>query len=339
MRVDSVALDVDGPGQKIKPSADELHRQYSYASTAPSAPEEARRRSTHPRRSTLMSMNSSKDDKNKLRARKRSKTRLSSVEYWIPEWSRFSIKDTFGILFALAGAILTLICLTGATSNSVSSVYFARVYNRDGGVGEARFGLRGYCTSTPSSSMQCYPSSDFIYIPWGTLNAPFLVSSDVQFSLSNLYSIHIADVTTSNFLNTTFPSWFENSITPDQDLDPLAAPSPPHDISLTAAMCISVICALIGMLCQISRFIRGFNYSDSNYTRGFLLAFSTVTSLLSMALSLLMYMNGCQELETEYPHLQTRKGPCLAMIGTAFGCLLLSTILLFDKFLDDRQLY
>ncbi|KAI8576182.1 hypothetical protein K450DRAFT_258017 [Umbelopsis ramanniana AG] len=314
MRVDSVALDVDGPGQIHRLSGDELQRQYSYASTAPSAPEEPRRRSTHPRRSTLMSLNSNKDDKNKLRARKRSKARLAKAEDWIPEWRRFSIKDTFGIIFALAGAILTLMCLTSATSSSMSNVYFARVYKRDGGVGEARFGLRGYCISTQSSSMQCYPSTDFIYIPW--------------------------DATTSKFLNTTFPTWFEDSITPDQDIDPLATPSPPHDVSITAAMSISVICALIGIICQISRFIRGFRYGDSNYTRGFLLAFATVTSLLSMALSLLMYLNGCQELETEYPHVQTRIGPCLAMIGTAFGCLLLSTILFFDKFLhDDRQLY
>ncbi|KAG2187516.1 hypothetical protein INT44_005205 [Umbelopsis vinacea] len=314
MRVDSVALDVDGPGPKHKPSGDELHRQYSYASTAPSAPEEPRRRSIHPRRSTLMSTNSNKEDKNKLRAKMKNKTRLANIGDWIPDWRRFSIKDIVGIILALAGAILTLLCLTGATSNSTSSVYFARVYKREGGVGEARFGLRGYCISTPSSSMQCSPSTDFIYIPW--------------------------HVTTSSFLNTTFPTWFEDPVTPDQDIDPLAAPSPPHDVSITAAMSISVICAFIGLICQISRFIRGFNYDDSNYTRGFLLAFSTVTSLLSMALSLLMYMNGCQELESEYPHVQTRKGPCLAMMGTAFGCLLLSTIMFFDKFLhDDRQLY
>lgn len=175
-RIDSVALDVDGPGKKHKLAGDELHRQYSYASTAPSAPEEARRRSTHPRRSTLMSMNSNKDDKNKLRSRKRSKMSLSRLEDWIPDWRRLTTKDIFGLIFALAAVILTLLCLTGATSNSMSNIYFARVYNRDGNLGEARFGLRGYCTSTPSSPIQCQPSTDFLYMPWGTLNILFLPS-------------------------------------------------------------------------------------------------------------------------------------------------------------------
>lgn len=178
-RIDSVALDVDGPGKKHKLAGDELHRQYSYASTAPSAPKEARRRSTHPRRSTLMSMNSNKDDKNKIRSRKRIKMSLSRLEDWIPDWRRFTLKDIFGLIFALAAAILTLLCLTGATSNATSNVYFARVYNRDGSMGEARFGLRGYCTSTPNSSMQCQPSTDFLYIPWGTLNILFLAFSSL----------------------------------------------------------------------------------------------------------------------------------------------------------------
>jgi hypothetical protein len=124
-------------------------------------------------------MNSNKDDKNKIRSRKRIKMSLSRLEDWIPDWRRFTLKDIFGLIFALAAAILTLLCLTGATSNATSNVYFARVYNRDGSMGEARFGLRGYCTSTPNSSMQCQPSTDFLYIPWGTLNILFLAFSSL----------------------------------------------------------------------------------------------------------------------------------------------------------------
>lgn len=146
-----------------------------------------------------------------------------------------------------------------------------------------------------------------------------------------------ADVTTSQFLNSTFPAWFEDAVTPDQDTDPLSAPSPPHDVSITAAMSISLGCAFIAMLCQLARFIRGLDYNDINYTRGFLMAFATVTSVLSMALSLLVYVNGCQEMETKYPHVQTRKGPCLAMVGVAFGCFLCATYLFFDKFLSSQK--
>ncbi|KAH8555444.1 hypothetical protein BGW37DRAFT_516368 [Umbelopsis sp. PMI_123] len=309
MRVDSVALDVDGFGQRHRMSGDDIHRQYSYASTAPTAPEDSRRRSQHPRRSTVMSTNSNKDDKNKFRTKGKSSMRFSSIQYWIPSWRQFSTKDAFGVLLAVIGIILTGLCLTGATSYSVRNIYFAKVYSKLGDVGEARFGLRGYCTSTSSTNLQCSPSTEFVYVPW--------------------------DVVTSGFLNTTYPKWFTDAITPDQNLDPLATPSPPHDISITAAMGITVACASIGILCQIARYIRAFNYRDSNYTRGFLMAFATVTCLLAMALTLLMYVNGCQELENEYPHIQTRKGPCLAMIGTAFGCILCATILFFDKFLDQ----
>lgn len=145
------------------------------------------------------------------------------------------------------------------------------------------------------------------------------------------------DVATSEFLNTTFPAWFQDAVTPDQGTDPLATPTPPHDVSVTAAMSISIGCACIAVLCQLARFIRGLDYGDINYTRAFVMALATVTALLSMALSLLMYVNGCKELEIEYPHLQTRKGPCLAMVGTAFGCFLCATFLFFDNFLSSRR--
>jgi hypothetical protein len=147
----------------------------------------------------------------------------------------------------------------------------------------------------------------------------------------------IIDITTSQFLNSTFPVWFLDAETPDQDIDPLAIPAPPHDISLTASMTIASSCAMIAVLCHLARFVHGFDYGDVYYTRAFVMAFATVNSLLSMALSLMMYINGCQELESVYPHLQTRKGPCLAMVGVAFGCFLCSTYLFFDKFLSQRK--
>jgi hypothetical protein len=145
------------------------------------------------------------------------------------------------------------------------------------------------------------------------------------------------DIATSEYLNTTFPAWFQDAETPDQDTTPLAAPSPPHDVNLTASMSISTGCAIIAVLCQLARSIRGLNYRDVYYTRAFIMAFATVHSLLSMALSLLIFENGCQELETVYPHIQTRKGPCLAMVGTAFGTFLIATCLFFQNFLSPSH--
>jgi hypothetical protein len=121
-----------------------------------------------------MSISSGKDEKDRYRTGRKRKIGYAKAQMWCPAWGSFSIKDTIGVLLALAGIMLLLLILVGATSNSISGIYYARVYNRDGSPGEARFGLRGYCIATATSSTLCIPSTDFVYIPWGKAHSDSL---------------------------------------------------------------------------------------------------------------------------------------------------------------------
>ncbi|KAJ2960613.1 hypothetical protein NQZ79_g4071 [Umbelopsis isabellina] len=300
---DSVALDVDDSNGMRKSSGDTLSRRLSYSSAANSTAGKLKRRSQLYRKSI--------DSPNLKGERKRGRRHLRDTGFanmWLPSLNNLNTKDLLGIALALCGITLLILCLIGAKYNSVRNIYFARMYSREGTPGEARFGIRGYCLTESISPPQCQPSTDFVYVPW--------------------------DIKTSQYLNTTFPAWFNDAVTPDQDTDPLSAPTPPHDVNLTASLSISTGCAIIAVLLQLARSIKGLHYRDMYYTRAFIMAFATVHALLSMALSLLIYINGCQELEAVYPHLQTRKGPCLAMIGTAFGTFLVAAVLFFHNFLS-----
>lgn len=170
LRGDSIALDVDGANNANRLSTDSYKRQFSLSS----APEEARKRSNRSWRHTAMSISSGKDEKDRYRTGRKRKIGYAKAQMWCPAWGSFSIKDTIGVLLALAGIMLLLLILVGATSNSISGIYYARVYNRDGSPGEARFGLRGYCIATATSSTLCIPSTDFVYIPWGKAHSDSL---------------------------------------------------------------------------------------------------------------------------------------------------------------------
>lgn len=184
LKGESIALDVDGTSNSHRPSADTYRRQYSYSSGPTSATGDERKRSLRSRRQTEMSFFSPKEQE-RYRTRRKHLLGYSKAQIWCPAWESFSVKDSLGVLLGIGGIIILLLCLLGATSSSVRGIYFARVYDRDGSPGEARFGLRGYCITTAKSPVQCSPSTDFVYIPWGKSTNFIVVASLISWSRAN----------------------------------------------------------------------------------------------------------------------------------------------------------
>src|ERR1700709_1251960 len=138
-RDESIALDVDGVSNAQRYSSDTQRRPYSYSSAATSPPAELRKRSQQLKKLLDIPIADKRKEKYSRGTKRRYGHGHSFAQVWCPAWGRFSIKDVLGILLGLTGAILLTLCLTGASSNSVRNIYFAKIYDKDGSPGEAIF--------------------------------------------------------------------------------------------------------------------------------------------------------------------------------------------------------
>jgi hypothetical protein len=172
---DSIALDVDESNRMRKLSGDNLSRRLSYSSTANSTAARLRKRSQQYRKS----MDSQNQKGEKKRGRRHFRN-TGFIKTWLPSLYNLNNKDLLGIILGLCGITLLILCLVGAKYNSVSSIYFARIYPKNGSPGEARFGLRGYCLTETTSPPQCQPSSDFVYVPWGEYCSTLYTAISIQ---------------------------------------------------------------------------------------------------------------------------------------------------------------
>ncbi|KAG0166253.1 hypothetical protein DFQ30_007412 [Apophysomyces sp. BC1015] len=195
------------------------------------------------------------------------------------------------MFFSLVGFILVLLCLVGCRSASGQSLYFAKITDRPAGNLTILYGLQGYCVLDKTTN--CVSDDGVMIVPF--------------------------DVMVSNMLNATYPRLVEDAIEQDQNLNPLATPTPLHNPKLFPAIVMCLICGGAAFLIGVARTAFYRYVQDEHYSRGFLAWGSAVLSLLLVAECSVMYQNGVKELNVVYPHLEATEGPGRPITGVAFA--------------------
>ncbi|KAI8056305.1 uncharacterized protein B0P05DRAFT_479135 [Gilbertella persicaria] len=192
----------------------------------------------------------------------------------------------------MIGFILVLLCLVGSQTPSGRGLYFAKVTDAESNASfTAYYGWQGYCIQ--EADITCYSDRSVMIVPF--------------------------DVSIVSQLNTTYPRLFQDKIEQDTDLNPGAAPNPPHDPKIYPAAVLCLLCSATLLVFCILRVTVPHRYRDEHYTRGFLAWGSALLALLLLILSSTMYQNAIDQLNRAYPHLIASQGPGMTMIGCAFA--------------------
>ncbi|KAI9484143.1 MAG: hypothetical protein EXX96DRAFT_166689 [Benjaminiella poitrasii] len=199
-----------------------------------------------------------------------------------------------GLLLSIIGFILTLLCLVGCSSSGSRGLYFAKVTDAassiDGSSVSVYYGWQAYCIQ--DQQLKCVNDRNIMKVPF--------------------------DVSIVNHLNSSYPQLFTDEIEQNENLNPGAAPNPPHDPKIYPAAVLCLICSAALLVLCVLRVAWTGHYQDTHYTRGFLAWGSAMFALLLLILSSVMYQNAVTQLNLAYPHLVASQGPGMPMIGCAF---------------------
>lgn len=224
-----------------------------------------------------------------------------------------------GLLLAIIGFVLTILCLVGCLRTSARGLYFLKITQASSASNPVSiyYGWQGYCIQ--DVTLNCQQDRSVMIVPFG------------KNSMHHIFincSILFIDVSIVDHLNSTYPQLFEDEITQDTDLNPGAAPNPPHDPKIYPAAVLCLLCSAALLLFCIMRVAVPHRYQDEYYTRGFLAMGACILALLLLILSSVMYQSAITQLNLAFPHLVATQGPGMPMIGCAFAAFTLAGFVL-----------
>jgi hypothetical protein len=120
---------------------------------------------------------------------------------------------------------------------------------------------------------------------------------------------------------------FADEISMDPATQPLFNPTPLHNPQIVAASIFCLICSIGASLVVLLR-ISTKRVEDKAYARGFLALLATILSMMLLTLVSMLYDNGKQILNLEFPHIQADTGNGKSIVGITFGLLFVASGLL-----------
>ncbi|CAM0135422.1 unnamed protein product [Umbelopsis sp. WA50703] len=144
------------------------------------------------------------------------------------------------------------------------------------------------------------------------------------------------DLFSSTLFNTTYPQMFANQVSMDSGTQPLFEATPLHNPQIVAAAFLCLICALAATLIVLLRLTTR-KVIDRGQGRGFLALCGAALSMMNLALVSMVYDNGEQILNLEFPNIQAETGNGKSLVGITFGLLFVAAGILLRGCLDDNS--
>ncbi|GAB5587128.1 hypothetical protein Unana1_02028 [Umbelopsis nana] len=132
---------------------------------------------------------------------------------------------------------------------------------------------------------------------------------------------------------------FANQVTMDPATQPLFNPTPLHNPQIVAASILCLICSIGSVIVVLLR-ITTRKVVDKAYGRGFLALLGATFAMILLVLVSVLYDNGQQILNLEFPNIHAETGNGKSLVGITFGLLFVAAgILLRGCFDDDDSGY
>jgi hypothetical protein len=127
---------------------------------------------------------------------------------------------------------------------------------------------------------------------------------------------------------------FANQVTMDAGTQPLFNPTPLHNPQIVASAILCLMCSLGSALVVILRATTR-KVTDKAYGRGFLALLGATFSMILLTLVAMLYENGEQILNLEFPNIHAETGNGKSLVGISFGLLFGASGILLRRCLDD----
>lgn len=144
------------------------------------------------------------------------------------------------------------------------------------------------------------------------------------------------DLYSAKLFNTTYPQMFANQVSMDSGTQPLFTATPLHNPQIVATAFLCLICSLSAALIVILRLTTR-KIVDRGQARGFLTLCGAALSMMLLALISMLYDNGEQILNLEFPNIQAEIGNGKPLVGITFGLLMVAAAILLRGCLDDSS--
>ncbi|KAG2175334.1 hypothetical protein INT44_007822, partial [Umbelopsis vinacea] len=216
-----------------------------------------------------------------------------------------SRRSLFAAFLCIVAAVLVFLCLFSCNSPSMLRIYFLKFTS---GAIEVYYGWRYHCI-VQAGQTACY------------------------FDNVILYPI---DTFTANLFNATYPQMFADQITMDPDTQPLFTATPLHNPQIVAAAFLCLICSISAPLVAIAR-VTTKKVEDKAYARGFLALLGAALAMILLTLVSMLYDNGQQILNLEFPHIQAETGNGKSIVGITFGLLFAASALLLRGCFEETD--